>query len=568
MRVAGFSSLFLGVLMGLAVSCGETTEVSENNGCVPSCQGRVCGADGCGGTCGTCEGGDFCQYGLCVSSGDPDVWGDTVYVPPDIQDPEADSDGDGIKDGEDNCPFTANPSQINSDDDEGGDACDIDDDNDGVADDNDCDPKNPLINADADEVCDGVDNNCNGETDEGSVGCIPMYLDSDGDRFGVKGTEICTCAGAAADRVVKFGDCNDSDASVNPGANEICDNVDNDCDGEIDEGCDEDGDGWCNEDMDIVGTPTICPNGGGDCHDGTPAAYPGALEDSGDGVDNDCDGTVDEPIECPGTCTGQTVDAYLCALEMCFGSPTVTNPHFYSPTGDSISSAWAAVAHYGNVTNDLAPQAGASYGLLGTGPVLGTSHSEDLSGGSWTSDPYLNDGWDTYDNVEFIVTLKAPAQAIGFSIDYVFFSEEYEEFIGSSYNDKFYILLKAPVTTGNQTKIVNYTDCSDPNDYHDFVDPQTGKKQCYIAINTAYSEPCPNAPTNIAGTGFQCGAATDAYGSSTGWLVTRWPIEPNETFQLTFHIHDTSDGIYDSAVILDNFHWMTSPFTPGTASHN
>jgi len=51
-------------------------------------------------------------------------------------------------------------------------------------------------------------------------------------------------------------------------------------------------------------------------------------------------------------------------------------------------------------------------------------------------------------------------------------------------------------------------------------------------------------------------------------LYTNWSINGGETFQIKFHIHDTSDGIYDSLVILDNFHWLTGEFTQGTASHN
>lgn len=81
------------------------------------------------------------------------------------------------------------------------------------------------------------------------------------------------------------GDCDDNDASVNPGASEVCgDNVDNDCDGSVDEGCstctDADGDGWCAED--------------GDCDDSDPGTNPGETEVCGDSVDNDCDGSVDE----------------------------------------------------------------------------------------------------------------------------------------------------------------------------------------------------------------------------------------------------------------------------------
>jgi hypothetical protein len=94
-----------------------------------------------------------------------------------------------------------------------------------------------------------------------------------------------------------------------------------------------------------------------------------------------------------------------------------------------------------------------------------------------------------------------------------------------------------------------------------------------VAINTALSEccwlgGCPDgkATTDIGGTGFSCadqGGDSDTHGSSTGWLMTEWPIEPGETFKLTFHIHDTGDGVFDSAAILDGLQFVGS-VTPGT----
>jgi hypothetical protein len=103
--------------------------------------------------------------------------------------------------------------------------CDLD--GDGYSADNfyclgtDCNDNNAAINPGATEVCDGVDNNCNGQIDEG--------FDQDGDGYKTCGSNP---------------DCNDSNAAIRPGATEICDGVDNNCNGQIDEGFDKDGDGW------------------------------------------------------------------------------------------------------------------------------------------------------------------------------------------------------------------------------------------------------------------------------------------------------------------------------------
>ncbi len=175
----------------------------------------------------------------------------------------------------------------------------LDADGDGFAGEEDCDDDDASVSPGATEVCDGIDNDCDGEVDEGVTD--PFYADEDGDGYGDPDAVTEACAPPAGS-VATGTDCDDGDDRVHPAASERCDGVDNNCDGEIDEEvtetwwADADGDGW----GDPAAPTADCdpPDGfvdnDGDCDD-TQAATAPDLDEVCDGIDNDCDGDVDEP---------------------------------------------------------------------------------------------------------------------------------------------------------------------------------------------------------------------------------------------------------------------------------
>ena len=386
-------------------------------------------------------------------------------------------------------------------------------------------------------------------------------------------------------------DCRDDDRFVNPGAIELCDGIDNDCDTMTDEGYNEDGDLY-----------TVCT---GDCRDHDATSYPGApelpdgvdnncdgiidndtifsdddgdgySEDQGDcnddpngigafinpgavevqldadgnpeGLDNDCDGNVDEAlIACDSGGPRDDPWSYAHAFEACnFTSISQWDPQLgIDPRSRNI------LADFGTYM----PRAGDDFFVLSTGvasdadqadfvyPQSGTlfsnyvAHPSPLGPvGCSSADPgFIND----YSEVEF--RLEVPSNASAFSFDFNFMSVEFPEWVCSAYDDTFMAILDSEAFSGNVS-----------------FDAQGNR----VSINVGFFDVCDiNMAPGCGGSAPLAGSGYDVDGGGTGWLTTTAPVVPGEKISLKFVIFDEGDRQLDSLAIVDNFRWEVDDVT-------
>jgi hypothetical protein len=378
----------------------------------------------------------------------------------------------------------------------------------------DCDDANPAVHPGAIEVCNGIDDNCNGLTDEG--------FDKDHDGW-------TTCAG----------DCNDADPRVHPGATPICNGQDNDCDGTIDDIQDHDQD-----------TFAVCT----DCDDHDPLVNPGAFEVQGNHVDDNCNGTTDEP-EPPcdvGLGAGSSLGMdFARSLDLCsfvlsagFSRLADARAHqlatdwgvFQPRSGHSLVALSTGVAADENDTapafiTGQTPQPGTDFMQTNTpNPLPPAQHTcVDKAGVLRT----FTDPATVNDYTELVLVLRAPTNALSFSFDFNFLSAEYPEWVCTEFNDQFLVVMQSKKTNGN----ISFDAKGDP-----------------VTINNAFFTVIKAA--DLVGTGMErIDPAGSPYGGATGWLTTTAPVTPGEQFTLRFIVFDEGDDIYDSQVLLDNFRW-------------
>jgi hypothetical protein len=353
-----------------------------------------------------------------------------------------------------------------------------------------------------------------------------------------------------------------------------------------------------------------------DCNDHDPAINPGAYDFKGDGVDNDCDGKVDDPTETcetvvtqvPGTPTDFARAADLCAQPGGFdplvraewGSISGLGPSQQQWVSKTKDAQVGLVSSFGkNDTRQGRTMIGLATGIWGApdprnDPALDTDpnfHLNDacadipisgldcqsLSNGAPAG------GVSVQDWAELRLWIKAPLNAGTLLFDFAFFSSEFNQFWNASLNDAFLVLVSSKSNNGTNVA----------KDAHGLA----------VTVNSGFFQLCPTpAPLglsqdkagaltqcagvdgssaasifgSIGGTGYDGATAVTpstndtvlsaanqlyVYGGGSGWLSNRVPVVSGEELQMRIILFDTFDGLKDSAILLDAFRWE-----PGTSS--
>ena len=300
----------------------------------------------------------------------------------------------------------------------------------------------------------------------------------------------------------------------------------------------------------------------GDCNDWSPLVNPGAVEVTGNGVDDNCDGQIDEVAPPCTNLIGKLDGTSLAgAMEQC-DSRFVTSSSFKGP---SAAQARNIVGSFGVVK----PQSGDSMVLISTGkavdkkgagyvqPQIGT----DLGSSNTFANPEPNlpaapmcgtaQPAKVNDYTEWVVHLKAPTNAYSFSFQFQFFSAEYPEFVCTMFNDEFLVEMESKNEFATP-KNISFDAAKNP------ITVNNGFFSVCTNSTTPQTKHCKKPVSEIAGTGYEDSNGSEPIGGSTGWLTTTAPVTPGEDITLHFIIFDEGDHIYDSAVLIDNFQWSVN----------
>jgi hypothetical protein len=459
-------------------------------------------------------------------------------------------------------------------------------------------------------ACEGLWNDCDGNPANGcetqaQCACMPgqqiaCYTGFPANTEGVgvckSGLRTCNAQGTG------YGACV---GQVIPSI-EVCNNgLDDNCNGQTDENPDFDGDGW-----------GVCDN---DCCDqvspecSTPGLVnPGAFEVAGNGVDDDCDGQIDNVLAlCDQNLVvnNATPNDYARAIDLC--QFTTENPPLAQKKWGVINS-WLRLANDAGapaaVSRSIRPQFGTNlfpqkgqriavfstgaasypgapaptYTAWQTGLDTGTSSPAPAdwlaaNGNAFPNTPGCPGPGSTtaFNPVMYKVRVRVPTNANSFSVKMWYASAEYPEYVCTAFNDLFVTLVNS--TSPNNPADRNIAIYQVGNNTYpvgvNILKAAAGLfSQCQNGQITQCGAPIANyngciSTTQLVGTGFNTNILTCGHngfmGGGTGWLTMSGNVTPGETMEIRFVIWDTADQAWDSVVLLDDWQWSVQASQPG-----
>jgi hypothetical protein len=159
-----------------------------------------------------------------------------------------------------------------------------------------------------------------------------------------------------------------------------------------------------------------------------------------------------------------------------------------------------------------------------------------------------------HDGVALELAIVAPTNATGFSFYFNFLTYEWPTWICSIYND-FFTALLYPIPMGQTDGNITFDSMGNPVTVNNAFLTVCGPPGTYGGKNFT----CPLGTMDLIGTGFGIDTAEDMHNhGSTFWLETKAPVDRHEDFTLRFAVYDSSDGVYDTTVLVDNFQWIAN----------
>jgi hypothetical protein len=322
---------------------------------------------------------------------------------------------------------------------------------------------------------------------------------------------------------------------------------------------------------------------------------PSFYDVPGDGCDNDGNGKVDDAPTCDGDASGDDATTFAHALGLCddaskkgYGLVSATFTRGFQVDAAPEAGQHGVLTKFGS----LAPREGARLGVLSTGFAQefdGSDGTPFAPGQEWGTDGAVPPGFpkaaagceqdsDVHDVIDLKLTLKAPPNATGFRFDFNFHSSEWPEYICTEFNDGFIAYLTAKGFNSGSPDNVSFDAKNNPVSVNNgFFDRCTPKATVGCFGDHQSTSVCGGGAGELQGTGFgllgdgcqddpgsDTGAGQVTLGGATGWLSSRAPVTPGETFTLELIIWDTGDSSRDSSVLLDDFQWIGGAVTTTT----